>query len=56
MRDEQLIEVELAPLDRLLFAFEGLRVITRLLSEARRAAQQAGGEQDASKVVGGQTE
>lgn len=56
MRDEQLIEVELAPHDRLLFAYEGLRVITGLLSDARRAAQEAGSEPDASKAVGGQTE
>jgi hypothetical protein len=56
MRDEQLVEVELAPHDRLLFAYEGLRLITGLLREARLTAREAGSEQDASKPAGGQTE
>jgi hypothetical protein len=56
MRDERLVEIELAPHDRLLFAYEGLRAITGLLGEASQAVKEAANEQDASKAVGGQTE
>ena len=44
MRDERLIELELTPHDRLLFAYEGLRTITRLLAEARQPAAGAANE------------
>ncbi|MCZ6706750.1 MAG: hypothetical protein O7A71_02220 [Chloroflexi bacterium] len=38
MRDEHLVDLELTPHDRLLFAYQGLRVISDLLREARAAA------------------
>ncbi len=38
MRDEHLVDLKLTPHDRLLFAYQGLRVISDLLREARAAA------------------
>lgn len=37
MRDEQLVDLELRPFDRLLYAYHGLRTISALLRESRAA-------------------
>jgi hypothetical protein len=39
MREEQLVDVELSPHDRLLFAYQGLRAVTRLLAERAATAE-----------------
>ncbi len=40
MRDEQLVDLELAAFDRFLFAYRGLQTITELLGKARAASDQ----------------